>query len=124
LVDRIVPGKPKGDALVELQKSLGYEDELLAVAETYRLWAIQGNEKVKDILSFANADSGVKIAKNIEQFRELKLRMLNGTHTLLCGMAYLSGFQTVKEALADDMMEKFTTNLMMSEIAPAIPYKN
>ncbi len=123
LVDRIVPGKPKGDALTELQNSLGYKDDLLAVAETYRLWAIQGNEKVKDVLTFAHVDDGVKIAKNIEQFRELKLRMLNGTHTLLCGIAYLSGFQTVKEALADDMMEKFTTNLMMSEIAPAIPYK-
>lgn len=123
LVDRIVPGRPKGEALSELQEKLGYEDQLLAVAETYRLWAIQGEEKVKDILTFAQTDDGVKIAKNIEQFRELKLRMLNGTHTLMCGMAFLSGFQTVKEALADDMIEKFITNLMMSEIAPAIPYK-
>lgn len=123
LVDRIVPGKPKGDALAELQEKLGYEDQLLLVAETYRLWAIQGDEKVKDVLTFAQADEGVKIAKNIEQFRELKLRMLNGTHTLMCGMEFLSGFQTVKEALADDVTEKFITNLMMSEIAPAIPYK-
>lgn len=123
LVDRIVPGKPKGDALTEVQEKLGYEDSLLAVAETYRLWAIEGGDKVEDVLTFAQADEGVKIAKNIEQFRELKLRMLNGTHTLMCGMAFLSGFQTVKEALADDMTEKFITNLMMSEIAPAIPYK-
>ncbi len=123
LVDRIVPGKPKGEALTELQKTLGYEDELLAVAETYRLWAIQGDEKVKDVLTFAQVDDGVKIAKNIGQYRELKLRMLNGTHTLICGTAFLSGFNIVKEALADDMIEKFTTNLMMSEIALAIPYK-
>jgi tagaturonate reductase len=123
LVDRIVPGKPKGDALAELQEKLGYEDQLLLVAETYRLWAIEGEEKVKDVLTFAQADEGVKIAKNIEQFRELKLRMLNGTHSLMCGMEFLSGFTTVKEALADDVTEKFITNLMMSEIAPAIPYK-
>ncbi len=123
LVDRIVPGKPKGDTLTELQNTLGYEDDLLAVAETYRLWAIEGGDKVKDILTFAQVDDGVKIAQNIEQFRELKLRMLNGTHTLMCGIAYLSGFRIVKEALTDEMFEKFTTNLMMSEIAPAIPYK-
>ena len=49
--------------------------------------------------------------------------LFRSTHTLMCGIAYLSGYQTVKEALADDMIEKFTTNLMMSEIAPAIPYK-
>jgi tagaturonate reductase len=123
LVDRIVPGKPKGNALTEIQEKLGYEDELLVIAETYRLWAIEGNEKVSDILSFAQADNGIKIAKNIEQYRELKLRMLNGTHTIMCGIAFLSGFQTVKDALADEMTEKFITNLMMSEIAPAIPYK-
>jgi tagaturonate reductase len=123
LVDRIVPGKPKGEALTELQNMLGYEDKLLAVAETYRLWAIQGDEKVRDVLTFAQVDDGVKIAKNIGQYRELKLRMLNGTHTLMCGTAFLSGFNIVKEALADDMIEKFMTNLMMSELALAIPYK-
>ncbi len=122
LVDRIVPGKPKGEALEKLTKELGYEDDLLLVAETYRLWAIQGNDKVEEILSFAKADDGVKIAHNIEQYRELKLRMLNGTHTLMCGIAFLSGFKTVKEALSDELMEKFITNLMMSEIAPSIPY--
>ncbi len=123
LVDRIVPGKPKGEALSKIQANLGYEDELLLVAETYRLWAIQGDEKIKEVLTFAETDEGVRITKNIEQFRELKLRMLNGTHTLMCGMAFLSGFQTVKEALADDLTEKFVTNLMMSELVPAIPYK-
>lgn len=123
LVDRIVPGKPRGKALEELQAELGYDDDLMSIAEVYRLWAIEGDEKVKEILTFAEADNGVKIEKNIELYRELKLRMLNGTHTLMCGLAYLSGFQTVKEALADDMIEKFITNLMMTDVAPAIPYK-
>ncbi len=123
LVDRIVPGKPKGEKLKELYDKLGYEDDLLTIAEVYRLWAIEGDEKVKEVLSFYEADPGVKIEKNIEQYRELKLRMLNGTHTLMCGMAYLSGFETVKEALADELMEKFITILMTTEIVPAIPYK-
>jgi tagaturonate reductase len=123
LVDRIVPGKPKGDSLKELDGKLGYKDDLLTIAEVYRLWAIEGDEKVKETLSFYEADPGVKIEKNIEQYRELKLRMLNGTHTLMCGMAYLSGFETVKEALADELTEKFITILMTTEIVPAIPYK-
>ena len=123
LVDRIVPGKPKGKSLEELDEKLGYKDELLTIAEVYRLWAIEGNDKVKEVLSFYEADKGVRIEKNIEQYRELKLRMLNGTHTLMCGMAYLSGFETVKEALADDLTEKFITILMTTEIVPAIPYK-
>lgn len=121
LVDRIVPGKPGGEELESLSNQLGYEDNLLLKAETYRLWAIQGGDKVKDILSFYEADSGVVIEKNISQYRELKLRMLNAPHTLMCGLAFLSGFETVKETLNDPLMEKFITILMLTELAPAMP---
>jgi len=44
------------------------------------LLAIEGDEKVKNILSFAEADDGVIIEPNIDLHRELKLRLLNGTH--------------------------------------------
>ncbi|HXB95138.1 MAG TPA: hypothetical protein VNU70_08270, partial [Puia sp.] len=59
LVDRIVPGKPDGAALQQLTHDLGYTDDLLAIAEVYRLWAIEGDEKVRSVLSFAAADPGV-----------------------------------------------------------------
>lgn len=121
LVDRIVPGKPKGEELTALYEKLGYEDSLLTLAEAYRLWAIEGDDHVREILSFREADPGVKIEKNIEKFRELKLRLLNAPHTLLCGMAFLSGFDTVKEMLNDEMMEKYITILMLTELGPSIP---
>jgi tagaturonate reductase len=121
LVDRIVPGKPKGIALAEIEEKLGYQDELLAFTEVYSLWAIEGNSAIKEKLSFAEADAGVVIKPNIEIYRELKLRLLNGTHTLLCGMAYLSDFQIVKEVFEDETIEKFINILMLTEIAPSIP---
>lgn len=122
LVDRIVPGKPDAAALQQLQHDLGYKDDLLAIAEVYRLWAIEGDEKVRSILSFAAADAGVIIAPDIEVYRELKLRLLNGTHTLSCGLAFLSGFNTVKNAMDDAAFSTFVSELMLKEIAPAIPY--
>jgi len=122
LVDRIVPGKPDAATLAALQQELGYEDELLSISEVYRLWAIEGDEKVQSVLSFARADTGVIIRKDIEIFRELKLRLLNGTHTLSCGLAYLSGFATVKSAMDNGAFAAFVTDLMLGEIAPAIPY--
>ncbi|NBA86475.1 tagaturonate reductase [Emticicia sp. CRIBPO] len=121
LVDRIVPGKPRGEELTQLYEKLGYEDSLLTIAEAYRLWAIEGDEHVKDILSFYEVDLGVKIEKNIEKYRELKLRLLNAPHTLLCGMAFLSGFETVKDMINDEMMEKYITILMLTELGPSIP---
>ena len=76
--------------------NLGYKDELLTICEVYRLWAIEGDGHVKKILSFADADDGMIIAPDIDLYRELKLRLLNGTHTLTCGIAFLAGFDTVK----------------------------
>jgi len=122
LVDRIVPGRPDAASLQQLTHDLGYTDDLLSISEVYRLWAIEGDQKVKEVLSFAGADEGVIIAPDIEIYRELKLRLLNGTHTLSCGLAYLAGFGTVKNAMDDAAFSAFVSDLMLKEIAPAIPY--
>lgn len=123
LVDRIVPGRPAKDELPALFGVLGYEDELVLKCESYKLWAIEGDEKVANILSFEDADKDIIVAKDITQYRELKLRVLNASHTLMCGLSYLSGFEFVKDALKDEMMEKYITILMLTEMAPAIPYE-
>lgn len=123
LVDRIVPGKPDNAALVQLEQELGYTDQLLSIAEPYRLWAIEGDENVKETLGFAKVDAGVVIAKDIEIYRELKVRLLNGTHTLSAGIAFLLGIDTVKNAMQNEQVKNYIEALMTSEISPAIPYK-
>jgi len=122
LVDRIVPGKPDLQTREQLFQSLGYEDDLLICAEVYRLWAIEGDQKVKDILSFAQADEGLIVTPNITLFKELKLRLLNGTHTLACAAACLAGFETVHDAMQDAAFADFVEGLMQQDLAPAIPY--
>lgn len=121
LVDRIVPGKLEAADKKDAEDLLGYEDELMIMSEVFRLWAIQSNnEKVKEVLSFAQVDDGVIIAPDIEKFRELKLRLLNGTHTFCCGLAHLAGFTTVKEAMADADFNSFAEKLVYKELAPAV----
>ena len=122
LVDRIVPGRPDSNLQAQLQSSLGYHDELLTLSEGYRLWAIQGNQRVREVLSFAEADTGVVIEPDIGLYRELKLRLLNGTHTLSCGLAFLAGGDTVKTAMDNHSTSNFISRLMHNELAPAIPY--
>jgi len=121
LVDRIVPGKPEKVLKKNIEDEIGYNDELMLITEVYRLWAIEGNEETAKLLSFAKADKGVVIAPDINLFRELKLRLLNATHTLSCAVAFLSGIATVKEAMDDEHMEDYVIRLMQKEIAPAIP---
>ena len=121
LVDRIVTGKPEERIKKSIESELGYDDDLMTVCEVYRLWAIEGNAAVKEKLSFAKADEGVKIEPNIELYRELKLRILNGTHTLSCGVAFLSGIDTVREAMEDEVMGKYIADLMNNEIGISLP---
>jgi tagaturonate reductase len=65
----------------------------------------------------------VIIESNIDKYRELKLRLLNGTHTLSCGLAFLSGYETVKEAMDSELISSLIASLMQNDIAPSIPYK-
>lgn len=124
LVDRIVPGKLAGNDQGQTEKKLGYTDGLMIMAESFCLWAIEsGDERVKKILSFTQADEGAVIAPDIEVFRELKLRLLNGTHTFSCGLAFLAGFGTVREAMGNAHMSSFIQDLAMHEIAEAMKDK-
>lgn len=122
LVDRIVPGAPSPEYQQEMEAELGYHDRLMTMAEVYRLWAIEGDAKVKEVLAFAQADKGIVIAPDITLYRELKLRLLNGTHTLSCGLAFLAGCDTVKSAMDQESISAFISQLMLEELAPAIPY--
>lgn len=122
LVDRIVPGKPDAKSIELAEAADKYKDDLRIVSEVYSLWAIEGDEKVRSVLTFAKADKGVVIAPDIEIFRELKLRLLNGTHTMSCAVAFLSGFPTVKVAMDDKNFGDFIHELMIHDIAPSIPY--
>lgn len=121
LVDRIVPGKLPNEQHTATLNNLGYNDDLMIMSEVYSLWAIEtSSERTKSILSFSEADNGVILAPNINKFRELKLRLLNGTHTFTCGLAFLMGFDTVKDAMRDNTFSLFLHDLMTHEIANCI----
>ena len=124
LVDRIVPGKPAKEELERHWKKLGYVDHLLIKAEPYTLWAIEG-EGLEHLLGFVtNGQDTVILKPNIEKYRELKLRLLNAPHTLMCSVGVFSGFRLVREAMANEGFVKYMHNMMLTELAPAIPSEN
>ena len=121
LVDRIVPGKVSDTEIQLLETQLGYRDNLLITSEPFALWAIESNNKLTiEKLSFANIDDRIAIAPSIVKFRELKLRLLNGTHTFTCAMAILAGFETVIEAMNDTSFKKCIQSLIHEELSPCV----
>jgi len=122
LVDRIVPGRLHGVEAAAAEQVLGYKDELAIVAEPYCLWAIESEApQVSAVLTFAQADQRVVIAPNIHRFKELKLRLLNGSHTFACGLALACRFETVSEAMNDPLFSDYVTKLLVEEIVPTLP---
>ncbi|RAJ11047.1 tagaturonate reductase [Chitinophaga skermanii] len=118
LVDRIVPGKPK--ELEPLWNHTGYQDNLWITTEPYLLWAIEGDEKVKKVLSFHQADERMRILPVITPFREQKLRILNGSHTAAAATGYLLGLQTVHDCMKNDTMKGFFQTVILKEITPTL----
>jgi len=116
LVDRIVTHP--SDAVKE---SLKDYNSLTIQAEPYKLWAIAGDERVKKVLSFAAADSDIIITQEIDHYRERKLRLLNGTHTVTACFGFLRGWNTVYECMQDKAMSSFVENVMLKEIEPTLP---
>lgn len=121
LVDCIVPGKLAAAEQPKAEEQLHYRDELMIMSEPYRLWAIEtSRQRTKEILSFSTCNEGVILAADINKFRELKLRLLNATHTLSCGLAHLSGFATVKAAMQNPLFESYISTLVFKEIVPLV----
>jgi tagaturonate reductase len=120
LVDRIVSGKPAPEKAEAYCKSAGYSDSFMIESEPYDLWAIEGDPNNLPALSFAPCNPGIHIVADISLYKELKLRLLNGTHILACGKALLAGFSTVREGFASAEFRSWAIDLM-AEIQQSIP---
>lgn len=118
LVDRIVPGRPKGD-IVAIYNELGYKDELVAIAEPYHLFVIQGPSIVREKLPLHDAGLNV-IFDEVNHYRELKVKLLNGAHTILAFTGLLSGMDNVRKSIQDPVISTFINNCLRKEIIAAM----
>ena len=60
------------------------------------------------------------MVEDVRPFEEMKLRMLNGTHSTLAYLGYLSGMEYVSEAVQQPVFESFLRNMMKDEIMPTL----
>ncbi len=119
LVDRIVTGYPT-DQIQQYRSLLGYEDELLVTGEPYHLFVIDADEETAQQLPFTQAGLNVKWG-DITPYRELKVRLLNGPHTMMFAACYLAGVNTVLEAMEDELLLRFLKEGLFNEIMPVVP---
>jgi len=119
LVDRIVPGYPSKQELEAAFRTIGWRDELLTVAEPYRLWAIESDTALADQLAFTQHND-IVIAPDITPYRIRKIRLLNGGHTLSVPLGLLAGCGTVLDNMQHPLVRPFIENLLRREIGPVL----
>ena len=119
LVDRIVPGYPRDNA-AQLCERIGYQDNLLDKAEIFHLWVIEAPATVAAEFPADKAGLNVLFVPSEAPYHERKVTLLNGPHTVLSPVGYLSGLNTVRECCEDELIGPFVRKVMYEELLPTL----
>ena len=115
LVDRIVPGYPK-DTIEQIHERIGYKDSLVVKGEIFHLWVIEAPESVAAEFPADKAGLNVLFVPSEAPYHERKVTLLNGPHTVLSPVGYLSGLDTVKQCVEDPEVGAFVRKVMYGEL--------
>ncbi|MDR2383168.1 MAG: tagaturonate reductase [Prevotellaceae bacterium] len=119
LVDRIVPGFPRETA-DEIKAKTGFDDKLLVEGEIFHLWVIEAPEAVAQEFPADKAGLNVLFVPSEEPYHERKVTLLNGPHTVLSPVGYLSGLNTVRECVEDETIGAYVRKVMFDELLPTL----
>jgi fructuronate reductase len=116
MVDRIVPATTELD-IIDTSNYIGLNDRATVICEPFRQWVIEDN--------FCTdrprwEDAGALIVSDVLPFEKMKLRLLNGSHSALAYLGFLSGHSFIHEAIADKNIHALIEHLMNQEITPTL----
>lgn len=117
MVDRIVPRSTDADR-AQVAAALGVADAWPVVGEPFMDWVIE------DRFVAGRPDwtaGGARFVPAAEPFEQLKLRMVNGSHSALAYLGALRGLPTVDRAVADPALRGFADALLRDEVQPTLP---
>ncbi len=115
MVDRITPATTEADREYVTDR-WGVADAWPVVCEDFRQWYVEDD--------FAEgrpdwSEVGAVFVSDVTPFEQMKIRLLNGSHSALAYLSYLMGFRNVDKAMADDEVRTFVRRYM-TEIEPTV----
>lgn len=116
MVDRITPAVTP-QVVTQIEQNTGVQDAAPVITEPFSQWVIEDE--------FCNGrpkfeDAGATMVADVEAFENMKLRMLNGSHSTLAYLGYLKGHETMADAIADPALLKLVTDMMTNEVIPIL----
>ncbi|MEL6807745.1 MAG: mannitol dehydrogenase family protein [Pseudomonadota bacterium] len=116
MVDRITPATTQAD-IDRIAARTGTSGGAPVLHEPFAQWAIED-----DFVSGARPDlgaAGAEMVADVSAHEQMKLRMLNGTHSALAYTGYLAGHETIAATVADPVFAAYVRRLW-AEIMPAV----
>ncbi|MER8826117.1 mannitol dehydrogenase family protein [Mesorhizobium sp. M0938] len=116
MVDRIVPATTGADR-ARISGQLGVEDAWPVMTEPFCQWVVEDDFPAGRP---AWEKFGVTMVSDVGPFEDMKLRLLNGSHSAIAYLGLLSGHETVDRAFADPAIRQFVDRLW-AEAIPTLP---
>lgn len=117
MVDRITPATLPED-VSRLNKKSGSTDTVPVYCEDFVQWVIEDNfiaGRPKWELA------GVEFTDDVTQYENMKLSLLNASHTLLSYPSFLMGYRKVDDAMHDQLIIRLLQDFMNIDITPYVP---
>ena len=115
MVDRIVPAMT--DADFERLAELGVNDPNAVVCEAFSQWVVEDHFPLGRP---GWEGEGVEMVSDVAPFETMKLRMLNGSHSLLAYLGALEGIETVFDGIKHTQLRALLRRYMLEEAAPTL----
>jgi fructuronate reductase len=115
MVDRIVPATTPDDR-TRIDAALGVHDAWPVVCEPFSQWVIEDHFPQGRP---AWEQTGAELVRDVRPYEDMKLRLLNGSHSSIAYLGQLAGWQTVADAIAEPDLRRHIAALM-SEVATTL----
>jgi len=116
MVDRIVPSTTPA-LRDEVSSLLGAWDEVPVPAEPFTMWAIEDDFAAGRPAWEAG---GAVFSAEVGRYEQMKVRLLNGTHSLIAYLGALHGAETIPDAVAQPAIHRAARAVLAHEYTPSI----
>ncbi|HCN49806.1 MAG TPA: mannitol dehydrogenase family protein [Chryseobacterium sp.] len=117
MVDRITPATTPED-VERLNRLNGTNDLAPVYCEDFAQWVIE-DQFIAGRPAWERV--GVEFTDDVTAFENMKLSLLNASHTLLSYPAFLMGYRKVDQAMGDENLVKLIRTFMDTDITPFVP---
>lgn len=116
MVDRITPAVGPAD-VARLNALTGIDDQVPIFSESFIQWVVEdrfcaGRPALEQV--------GVQFTGDVAAYEQIKLRMLNATHSMLSYPGLLAGYRLVHEAMADPQILAYLRSFLDRDVIPLL----